>query len=195
MIAFCGWLGSERNVAPPAQVLDAMTRAFRGRRLNETSITGAALALWATTHRIHGALCNAADPWIGIIGSPRWRDTALAEEQRSRGDAAALRLAYREYGTDLLSKLAGAFAFAVLDQTSGKAFIAVDRMGVQRLYFASSNGRLVFGSTADLVRAHPGVGTTVPLQAIYQYLHAYVCRSPGTIYAEQRKLGPAQYLL
>src|SRR3546814_2611067 len=24
---------------------------------------------------------------------------------------------------------------------------------------------------------------------------AFVCRSPGTIYAEQRKLGPAQYLL
>src|SRR3546814_4984299 len=46
-----------------------------------------------------------------------------------------------------------------------------------------------------MVRAHPGVGASVPLQSVYGYLHAFVCRSPGTIYAEQRKLGPAQYLL
>src|SRR5262245_33963224 len=109
MSAFCGWLGSEENVVPPALVLDTMTQAFRGRRLNETSVTGSASAMWATTHHIHGTLCNATDPWIGIIGSPRWRDAALAEEQRSRGSAATLRRAYREHGTNLLSKLAGAF--------------------------------------------------------------------------------------
>src|SRR5262245_55319893 len=121
MTAFCGWLGSEKNVVPPTQVLDTMTRAFRGRRLNEASITGPASAIWATTDHIHGTLCNATDPWIGIVGSPRWRDAALAEEQRSRGSAAALRRAYREYGTDLFSKLAGAFAFAILDLVAGKA--------------------------------------------------------------------------
>src|ERR1044072_8031560 len=98
MTAFCGWRGSERHVDPAAPTPAAMPRAFRGRRLNETSITGPASAIWATTHHIHGTLCNAADPWIGIIGAPRWRDAALAAEQRSRGSAAALRRAYQEHG-------------------------------------------------------------------------------------------------
>ena len=172
-----------------------MSDAYRGRRYDETSIRGPVSAIWATTRRIHGALCNATEPWVGIIGSPRWRDATLAEEQRTRGNAAALRRAYRERGTDLFSQLVGTFAFAILDPAAGKALIAVDRMGINRLYFSSSAGRLVFGSTADLVRAHPSVGASIPIQAIYNYLHAYVCRSPGTIYAEQRKLGPAQYLL
>src|SRR3546814_14194632 len=46
-----------------------------------------------------------------------------------------------------------------------------------------------------MVRAHSAVGASVSRQAVYEYLSACVCRSPGTIYAEQRKLGPAQYLL
>lgn len=171
-----------------------MTDAFRGRRPNEASISSPEAAIWATADRIHGIVYDGAEPWVGIIGSPRWRDAALAREQQERGSATALRRAYREHGLGLFNNLAGAFAFAILDRSAGKALIAVDRMGIHGVYFASVASKLIFGSTADLVRGHPGVGATIPLQSIYNYLHAYVCRSPGTIYAEQQKLGPGQYL-
>lgn len=195
MSAFCGWLGLGKSDAPPARVLGGMSDALRVRRPNEVSVSSPAAAIWATAERVHGIVCNAAEPWVGIVGAPFWRDPALAEEERARGSAAALRLAYRAHGLDLFDRLSGAFAFTILDPSAGKALIAVDRMGIHGLYFSSQAGRLVFGSTADLVRAHPDVGATIPLQSIYNYLHAYVCRSPGTIYAEQRKLGPAQYLV
>src|SRR3546814_465187 len=85
---------------------------------------------------------------------------------------------------------------AILDSANRRALLAVDRMGVHGLYYAQPPGAgLVFGTTADMVRAHPAVGASVSRQAVYEYLFAFVCRSPGTIYAEQRKLGPAQYLL
>src|SRR3546814_13439323 len=103
-----------------------------------------------------------------------------------------------DWSSDVCSSdlLAGAFAFAILDRPNRRALLAIDRMGVHSLYYsAASTERLVFGTTADMVRAHPGVGASVPLQSVYGYLHAFVCRSPGTIYAEQRKLEPAQYLL
>jgi asparagine synthase (glutamine-hydrolysing) len=176
-------------------VLAAMANSFRGRRQNEASTSGPSAAIWATADRIRGVVCNAAEPWVGMIGSPRWRDAELAEEQRALGGAAALRRAYREHGLDLFSRLQGAFAFAILDPSARRAILAVDRFGIHGLYFSCKSGRLVFGSTADLVRAHPEVGATIPLQSIYNYLQAYVCRSPGTIYAEQQKLGPAQYLV
>ena len=194
MSALCGWVGSRPSDAQPAQLLLTMADAFRGRRLSEASVGSAPAAIWATSDRAHGMVCNATEPWVGVIGAPRWRDPGLVEEQRERGRAAALRRAYREHGLEFFSQLIGAFAFVILEPSANRALIAVDRMGIHQLYFSSYNNQLIFGSTADLVRAYPGVGATVPLQSIYNYLHAYVCRSPGTIYAEQRKLGPAQYL-
>lgn len=171
-----------------------MADALRGRRSKEVSANGPAAAIWATADQTDGIVCDATEPWIGIVGSPAWRDPHLAEEQRAGGPAAALRRAYRQRGLDFFDVLTGAFALAILEPSAGKLLIAVDRMGIHRLCYAPRPGGIVFGSTADLVRAHPEVGATIPLQSIYNYLHAYVCRSPGTIYAEQRKLGPAQYL-
>jgi len=195
MSAFCGWLGRGESRVPPGPALKAMTDAFRGRLLNDESVSSSPAAIWATTERLRGAVCNADETWVGIIGTPRWRDPVLAEEQRARGNARALRLAYRECGLELLEALAGDFAFAVLEPLTGRALLAIDRMGIHSLYFATIAGKLIFGSTADLVRAYPGMKATIPLQSIYNYLHAYVCRSPGTIYSEQMKLGPGQYLL
>src|SRR3546814_18213727 len=85
---------------------------------------------------------------------------------------------------------------AILDSANRRALLAVDRMGVHGLYYAQPPGAgLVFGTTADMVRAHPAVGASVSRQAVYEYLFAFVCLPPGTIYAAQRKLAPAHYLL
>ena len=194
MSALCGWLGQVPSDTQPSQLLSAMADAFRGRRLSEASVASAVTGIWVTSDRARGTVCNADEPWVGIIGSPRWRHAGLAEEQQKHGSAAALRRAYRKYGLELFERIVGAFAFAILDPSANRALLAVDRMGIHQLYYSSHDHQLVFGSSADLVRTHPAVGATIPLQAVYNYLHAYVCRSPGTIYAEQRKLGPAQYL-
>ena len=195
MSAVGGWFGEGRSDFAPGHALDAIAGAHKGRRCNEARVSSPAAAIWASSDRPNGFVCNAEIPWVGIVGSPRWRDPALAEEQRLRGRASALRRAYRAHGLDLFSKLVGPFAFVILDRGAGRAVLAIDRMGVHRLYYATAGSRIIFGSSADLVRAHPEMAATIPLQSIYNYLHAYVCRSPGTIYAEQQKLGPAQFLL
>jgi asparagine synthase (glutamine-hydrolysing) len=194
MSALCGWIGLTQYDRPPAVGLRAMTDAYRGRRQSEASSIGRQASIWAAEDRSRGIVSEVGEILAGIVGQPRWRDPALIEEQRQRGHAAALVRAYREHDVGLLSKISGPFAFAILDQATGKALLAVDRMGIHALYFSGPPGGLVFGSTADLVRSHPDVRTSIPLQAIYNYLHAYVCRSPGTIYAEQKKLGPGHFL-
>jgi asparagine synthase (glutamine-hydrolysing) len=170
-----------------------MLRAYRGRRAKDASIAREDAAIWATDDK-DGRACGAAEPWVAIIGSPRWREQELIDEDRARGAAAALRLAYRRWGKTLFERIAGDFALAILDPQSGSAMLATDRMGVHGLYYGQKDGVFVFGSTADLVRGYPGFGATIPAQAIYNYLQAYVCRSPATIYTEQRKLGPAECL-
>jgi asparagine synthase (glutamine-hydrolysing) len=194
MSALCGWIGLTHYDRPAAVGLRAMVDAYRGRRQSEASIIGRQASIWAAADRSSGVVSEAGEILAGIVGQPRWRDPVLVDEQRQRGHAAALVRAYRAHDVGLLGKIGGSFAFAILDQAAGKALLAVDRMGIHSLYFSTPRGSLVFGSTADLVRFHPDVRTSIPLQAIYNYLHAYVCRSPGTIYAEQRKLGPGHLL-
>lgn len=196
MSAFCGWMSRGGGQGPVSEKLGAMAAAFRGRRFQDASTTSLSAAAWVMVQDPRRALCDAEEPRVAVIGTPRWRDNMLACEQHQSGPAKALRLAYRRHGVGLFERIAGDFAFALLDPTSQTALLAIDRMGIHGLYFAEPTADgLVFGTTADMVRAHPEVGATVPLQAVYNYLHAFVCRSPGTIYAEQRKLGPAQYLL
>src|SRR3546814_13144329 len=86
------------------------------------------------------------------------------------GAAAALRLAYREHGEGLFDHLTGAFALAILDSANRRALLAVDRMGVHGLYYAQPPGAgLVFGTTADMVRAHPAVGASRSRPAVSRY--------------------------
>jgi len=141
-------------------------------------------------------VCDRDGLIAAIEGDPRWRTPELAEQARARGHAAALAEAYREHGENLFDHLAGAFSLSVLDGQAKRLLLAIDRTGVHTLCYASvTGGGLVFGTTTDCVRAHPAVGATVPPQSVFNYLYMTVVPAPHTIYAEQQKLLPAQYLV
>ena len=67
-------------------------------------------------------------------------------------------------------------------------------MGIRTLSYANPSGRLVFGSNAESVAAHPELGRELSQQAIFNYLYCHVvpCPGTGTIYAGIEKLRPAE---
>jgi asparagine synthase (glutamine-hydrolysing) len=129
-----------------------------------------------------------------LAGEPVWSDPALASIAARGGHAAALADAFRKHGTGLFRFLSGPFAFAVFDESEDEMLLAIDRFGVHALCYTADAATQVFGSTADSVRRHPDVTATVDPQAIFNYINFAVVPAPGTIYREQRKLLPAQYL-
>ncbi len=142
------------------------------------------------------SLALAEELWAAIEGAPRWTDEALARIARERGHGEALAEAYRRHGESLLDHLMGGFSLAVIDRANDRALLAIDRWGIGTLCYAPDLGDgLVFGSTTDAVRKHPTVGGTVLPQQVFSYLYFMVVPSPHTIYAEQRKLLPAQMLV
>jgi len=198
MSGFCGWLAREGNPGPASVLLQRMAAALPAElaaRGAEASHPAAGLALrgdpaesdWAE----EAGLCAT------IIGYPRWNDGELAALARAHGNAAALIEDFRRHGSDLLSRLSGHFAFAIVEPARGRAFCAIDRFGVYRLCLATPKpGHLAFATSADCLRAYPGVGATIAPQTLYQYLF-FIDRvaAPGNIYQEQSKLCPGEALL
>lgn len=196
MTGLCGWSGAFKGAATPEGMLRGMALGLPsppGAESRARAEAGVALHVQGWTGRsdldVEGGL------WAAIEGFPRWTSPELAGLAAERGHGAALREAYRRHGADLFRHLAGPFSLAVIEPDSGRALLAVDRFGAHAMYYARlPGGALAFGSTADAVRAHPAVGATISAQEIYDYLFFYVCPAPKTVYREQRKLLPAQYL-
>lgn len=194
MTGLCGWIGPVSGDPPPAQLLDRMVAGLPGGAVHR----GCALA----TAALHaqgwdgGCWLEAYDEClVAIAGAPRWESPDLARCAAERGHAAALKAAYQRDGRDLFRHLRGPFSLAIVEPASGKGLLAIDRFGVHTLCYAEAkDGTVVFGSTAEAVRTHPSVTSTIPAQAIFNCLFLSVCPAPTTIYTEQRKLLPGQCL-
>jgi asparagine synthase (glutamine-hydrolysing) len=192
----CGWTGTPPSGVEPEAALARMASGLSPVR------EGDSYDLAEVTHGLHvggwRGTCHLEagnQVWAAIEGCPRWSSPDLAVVAREMGHAAALKRAYREHGKELFQFLQGPFALAVLDRPATRALLAIDRFAVHTMCYApTSSGGLVFGSTTDAVRAQPSVTSTIAPQAIYNFLYFYMSPSPGTIYREQRKLLPAEYL-
>ncbi len=132
---------------------------------------------------------------VALEGRTRWLSADLTALAARHSSAAALAEAYRRYGTECLQHLGGTFAAAIVDADAASGLLAVDRIGIRSLCYAQPAGRLVFGSSAASVAAHPAVGRRLSQQAIFDYLYCHVVPAPGTIYAGVHKLRPGECLM
>jgi asparagine synthase (glutamine-hydrolysing) len=69
--------------------------------------------------------------------------------------------AFRRYGTEALGRFRGMFAFAILDERTGKLFLARDQMGIKPLYWMARQDGIVFASELKALVAAVGKELTV----------------------------------
>lgn len=113
----------------------------------------------------------------------------------THGDTETLLHAWRIYGTAMLEKLQGMFAFALWDENRQSLFLARDHLGVKPLHYAWDGQTLVFASEIKALRAHPAVSRDIDLNALGLYLECQYIPAPRTIYRAIRKLEAAHALL
>ena len=102
---------------------------------------------------------------------------------------------YEEHGSEMLSRVHGMFAFAVVDLTRGKLMLARDRLGQKPLFYhVSQKGDVVFASELRALLLHPGVPRELNVQALHDYLSLCYVPAPGTIFKDVRKLPPASFV-
>jgi asparagine synthase (glutamine-hydrolysing) len=186
-----GWLGDHGAHQDLIRHMGGATRLSPQNVQHEHSspvlgVAGASRFGKADIHVEHGLAA-------ALYGRPRFLDDGLAGIARDRNRAAAVAHGWLRFGEKLPTLMHGNFAFAVLDPINKKAFLALDRVGAERLCYARRGGQLVFGTSAQSVAAHPDVGRAIDPQAIYDYLYFHTIPAPRSLYQGVRKLLPGQY--
>ena len=191
MSGLCGWLGAALAGEQAGITLSTMA-ATLGSQAN-SSVVGAEHGLAVAAS--HASLHQEGTLLAVVAGNSRWLSDEFRLVAQQTSPAAALVAAYRKRGKDCLREIHGTFSLAVVDTATRTALVAVDRMGTQRLCFASSANGLVFGTHCDTVLKHPAITRSIDPQGIFNYLYAHMVPAPGTIYQGVEKLLPAQYAL
>src|SRR3954468_3067476 len=112
---------------------------------------------------------------------------------RSHADTEVLLKGWAEWGEGMLDRLAGMFAFCLVEHESGRAVLARDRLGKKPLYLQElRDGGLRIASSLPALVAAGGVDTTVDPVALHHYLSWHsIVPAPRTILRGVRKLPPA----
>ena len=108
---------------------------------------------------------------------------------RTRSDTEFILHAWKAWGADMLHRLRGMFAIAVLDLRRRELVLIRDRMGIKPLVYAHEPGRLVFGSTLrGLLPVLPKERRRFSASALDAYLaHRYI-PAPHTVLEGVRRL-------
>jgi asparagine synthase (glutamine-hydrolysing) len=113
---------------------------------------------------------------------------------RSQSDTEVVLAAYREWGTDCLSRFNGMFAIALYDAKTEQLFLARDRAGEKPLYYCRMDGGLRFASELKALMADPAFDRRVDRAALDSYLSIGYAAGGSCILHSTRKLPPAHAL-
>jgi asparagine synthase (glutamine-hydrolysing) len=94
----------------------------------------------------------------------------LGHAFETEGDAEVLLHAFTEWGEGALHRFNGMFAFALWDDAQRTLTLAADPFGEKPLYYASSDGRLVFGSEIKAILQDPAVAASANDEAVALFL-------------------------
>ena len=119
-------------------------------------------------------------------------------EFTTTSDTEVLGNAYREWGTGLLSRIEGMFAFAIFDRRKDTLFIARDFVGQKPLVYATEPEGFYFASEIPVLLAmKPALAKEIDGAALRVYLTGNFSHipQPFTAFSRIRKLRPAHYIV
>ena len=101
---------------------------------------------------------------------------------------------WEEHGVDCLTMLDGMFTFAIYDRMQNVLTLARDRFGVKPLYFAESDGFLIFASEAKAILASGHVKPAIDPAGLVEYFTFQNVLRRETIWERIEILEPGEYM-
>ena len=196
MSGVCGWIGYGASAADNQGTVTTMAATmarFDGGAIK--TVQGSRSALAVTALDVSAMVFERDGVRIALWGQVTLPDDRLAAQAAEQGLGATLLALWRSSGPKALcAAISGSFALALVDEAADEALLAVDRMGVRPLTYQLAGGALVFGASADAIKLHPLTPAVIDPQGLYNYAYFHMVPSPGTVYKNQQRLLPGEYL-
>ncbi|GAA3753217.1 asparagine synthase (glutamine-hydrolyzing) [Salinactinospora qingdaonensis] len=210
MSGLVGWIDLQRDLSRHGDVVHAMTERMRNRGPDGKGT-------WLSPHAALGhrelatsgvpaheqPLCvetNAGPVTATHIGRFDNADELRRDIESAGGivrngtDTELLLHAFLLWGTDLLDRVHGGFAFAIWDGRTRQLFLARDRLGVKPLYYFAYPGGLLFGSEPKAIMANPHFEARLDLHALPIVLQPRLAMPGETPLAGLHEVPPAHVL-
>jgi len=114
---------------------------------------------------------------------------------QGKSDTEVLLNLYLSEGKEMLSKLNGIFAFAILDTNSESLFVARDALGVKPLYYSTKDNMFAFASEIKALLELMPNNKELDVESINRYLSFLWCPGDGTPLKSVQKLLPGEAIL
>ena len=106
-------------------------------------------------------------------------------------DTEVLLHGYAQWGSEVLKRANGIFAFAVWERKAKRLFLARDRIGVKPLFYAEHEGGLIFASEIKTILKYPGFRAAIDVTGAAELLLLGPGRTPGSgVFRGIRELEP-----
>jgi asparagine synthase (glutamine-hydrolysing) len=99
---------------------------------------------------------------------------------RSSADSEVLVHLYEDFGTEMVNRLRGMFAFGIYDKKRKTLLLSRDRFGIKPLYYTTIDGQTVFASEIKAITALGAFKPALDRQACYDYLSLGYIPEPST---------------
>ncbi len=113
----------------------------------------------------------------------------------SKSDSEVIIHGYEEWGTDVLLKLKGMFAFGLWDENKKQLFIARDRFGIKPLYYYYDNNEIIFSSEIKGIIEDKKIKREIDFSSFSDYFVYRYIPSPKTIWKNIYKVPPAHFIV
>lgn len=110
-------------------------------------------------------------------------------------DTETLLEAYKAWGTDMLAKLNGMFAFCLYDSERRTAFIARDRFGKKPLFYTQQGETFAFASELTALRQHEHLRMDISRAALKKYFAYGYIPAPSSMVERVYKLPGGHFML
>lgn len=113
----------------------------------------------------------------------------------NNSDSEVLLHGYEQWGTELVHKLRGMFAFVIFDLKNKTLYAARDMFGIKPLYYAYMNNSFMAASEIKAFLEHPDFRKELNEEALGHYLSFQYSAVKETFFKNVYKLPPAHYMV
>lgn len=119
----------------------------------------------------------------------------LGHHFKSHSDTEVILRSYEEWGTDMLPKLDGMFAIALVDLDKKKLLLARDRVGMKPLFYYEKENELIWASEIKAILKNECIAPEINWQGVYSNFLFQTTLAPETCFQNIYSLEPATFLV